>query len=35
MAAINGHRINQTTEGHPIEPGEYYEISKNGVFRID
>jgi hypothetical protein len=35
MAAIDGHRINQTTEGHAIEPGEIYAISKFGVFRAD
>jgi hypothetical protein len=35
MGAMGGHKINQTTEGHPIEPGEVYCISKHGVFRVD
>lgn len=35
LAAIEGHKINQTTEGHPIEPHEIYCISKFGVFRAD
>jgi hypothetical protein len=35
MAAIAGHRLTVTTEGHAIHPSELYAISVSGIYRVD